>query len=213
MKPQLGLLIPIAFAAAGCWRAFGVAAVTAVAMAGLSILFFGAETWLGFFEAVTAHGARMSEAVFPYYKLVTPYGFLMTFGAPSWFALAVQGFASLALAGLVFFVWRKSPSWETRLIALSSATLLATPYAFYYEGPVFFAALLMVAKLATERGWLAYEKQALMALWILPVLVPGPANFPVPAMLAFAAFAVCARRALHECGVEIPKLKALKTAA
>ncbi len=211
VKPQLGLLIPLAYAAAGCWRAFGAAAATGAAMAGMSFVFFGADVWLGFFEAMTAHGARMSEAVFPYYKLVSPYGFLMTFGAPSWLAFMAQSVASLTLAAFVFIVWRRSSSWETRLIALSSATLLATPYAFYYEAPVFFAALLMVAKLGATQGWLKFEKHALMALWILPMFAPGPKDFPLPAILAFAAFALCTRRALHECGLQLPRLKTLKT--
>ena len=212
VKPQLGLLIPVAYAAAGCWRAFGAAAISGIAMAGLSLVLFGADTWLGFFDAMNAHSERMNEVIFPYHKLVTPYGFLMTLHAPSWCALTLQAIASLVLASFVFFTWRKSTSWEVRLIALSSATLLATPYAFYYEGPVFFAAMLMTAKLAMERGWLRYEKHGLIALWALPVLAPGPSYLPIPAMIAFAAFALCARRVWHECGFQFPRFKTLSNA-
>ena len=207
VKPQLGLLIPIAYAAAGCWRAFGAAAVTGVALAGLSAGVFGAETWIGFFDAMSAQGARMGADIFPYHKLISPYGFAMTLGAPASLALAMQIMASLSLAAFVFMVWRKSASWEARLIALAAAAPLASPYAFYYEAPIFFAALLLLAQRGTERGWLAYEKHALMGLWFLPVFAPGPENFPVPALLAFAAFALCARRVVHECGWRMPKLK------
>ncbi|WP_428407345.1 glycosyltransferase family 87 protein [Hyphococcus sp.] len=212
VKPQLGLLIPVAYAAAGCWRAFAAAAVTALALAVLSAGIFGIETWGGFIGAMSAQGARMSTNVFPYYKLVSPYGFMMTLGAGGALAYAAQGIASLALAGFVFIVWRKSPSWETRLIALAAATPLVSPYAFYYEAPIFFAALLMVVKLGTERGWLPFEKQALMALWFLPVFAPGSEAFPFPALLAFAAFGLCARRVFHECGLHLPRLKTLSEA-
>jgi len=191
IKPQLGLLIPIAFAAAGCWRAFGAAAVTSVALAGVSFLMFGAESWVAFFESAAAHSARMSEAIFPYYKLVSPFGFAMTLGAPA-------AFASVALAAFVFFIWRRTTSWELRLIALAAAAPLATPYAFYYEAPMFIAALMILAKCGIESGWLKLEKQALVALWVLPLLAPGPVSLPVPALLAFAAFAICARRVLFE---------------
>ena len=44
-KPHLGLLVPIALAAAGQWRAFTAAAITAAAMVILTLIFFGLETW------------------------------------------------------------------------------------------------------------------------------------------------------------------------
>ncbi|WP_168703775.1 glycosyltransferase 87 family protein, partial [Gordonia paraffinivorans] len=38
LKPQLALLAPVAFAAAGAWRAFAAAALTVAAALGLSVL-------------------------------------------------------------------------------------------------------------------------------------------------------------------------------
>ena len=207
VKPQLGLLIPIAFAAAGCWRAFGAAAATSIALAVFSFFVFGAESWAAFFDAMTAQGARMGESIFPYHKLISPFGFAMTLGAPAIVATAMQGLATIALAAFVFFVWRRTTSRELRLIALIAAAPLATPYAFYYEAPIFIPALMILAKRAIESGWLRFEKQALIALWALPLLAPGPVWLPIPALLAFAAFALCARRVLSECRVEMPKLK------
>ncbi|WP_395072831.1 glycosyltransferase family 87 protein [Hyphococcus sp.] len=198
IKPQLGLLIPVAFAAAGCWRAFGAAAVTGVALAALSFIVLGAEAWVAFFDAFSAQSARMGEAIFPYHKLISPYGFAMTLGAPATIAALTQALATTALAAFVFLVWRRTTSWELRLIALLAAAPLATPYAFYYEAPIFIAALMMLAKLGIEGGWLKLEKQALIALWALPLLAPGPVWLPISAMLSFAAFALCARRVLSE---------------
>lgn len=203
VKPQLGLLIPVAYAAAGCWRAFGAAAVTAILLAGLSVVFFGVESWVGFFEAMGAQGARLSLSSFPQYKLITPYGFLTTLGTPAALAIFIQGLAALALAAFVFGVWRKSLSWETRLIALAAATPLAAPYVFYYEAPIFFAAMIMLAKCGIERGWLRFEKQGLMALWILPAFTPGPDWLPISTLIAFAAFGLCARRVLHDCPLDL----------
>ncbi len=203
VKPQLGLLIPVAYAAAGCWRAFGAAAFTGVALAVLSVFFFGIESWVSFFDAMGAQGARTSLSSFPQYKLMTPYGFLTTLGVGASLAVIVQALTALALAVFVYGVWRKSPSWETRLIALAAATPLAAPYVFYYEAPIFFAAMIMLAKCGIERGWLPLEKQALMALWILPAFTPGPDWLPIPALIAFAAFALCARRVLHDCPLNL----------
>src|SRR5207302_7374316 len=51
-KPQFGLLVPLALAAGGQWRAFVAAgaAVTGLALASLAL--FGAETWQAFFATV-----------------------------------------------------------------------------------------------------------------------------------------------------------------
>ena len=44
-KPPMGVLVPIVLAASGRWRAFFAAALTAIALAGISFVMFGAETW------------------------------------------------------------------------------------------------------------------------------------------------------------------------
>lgn len=200
VKPQMGLLIPFAFAAAGCWRAFAVAAATGAGLAGLSLLVFGADAWVAFYEAAAAHGGRMSQGVFPFHKLISPFGGLMTLGAPTALAMSVQGLTTLSLAGFVFLVWRRTGAWELRLMALVAAAPLASPYAFYYELPILIAPLLLLARRGLETGWLKGEKQALMALWSAPLFLPGSESLPLAPMIALGAFALCARRVLTECG-------------
>jgi hypothetical protein len=48
VKPQLGLLFPITLVASARWRVFGVAAITAVALAAASIALGGLESWHDF---------------------------------------------------------------------------------------------------------------------------------------------------------------------
>src|SRR5207244_5889328 len=55
-KPHFGLLVPVALAAGGQWRAFVAAAITAGSLVLASLLLFGWETWHGFF--VTAGAAH-----------------------------------------------------------------------------------------------------------------------------------------------------------
>lgn len=199
VKPQLGLLIPVAFVAAGCWRAFAAAAATAILLAAASFLAYGADSWTGFFEAVAAHGARMAEAGFPFNKLVTPFGFATMLGAPASVAGALQIVAGLGLAAYVFAVWRRVKDWDLRLAALATSAMLATPYAFYYELAIVVPAMALIARRGVERGWLPYEKLTLIAVWILPLTMPGEGeipNFPNCAVGAFLAFLIAARRTL-----------------
>lgn len=199
VKPQLGLLIPVAFLAAGCWRAFAAAAVTALLLAAASLVAYGADSWIGFFQAITAHGARMADAGFPFNKLVTPFGLVTMLGASAKFAGAVQIFASLGLAAYVFIIWRRVEDWDLRLAALATSAMLATPYSFYYELVIMVPAMVLIAKRGVETGWLPYEKLTLIAVWILPLMMPGETgipNLPISAAGSFLAFLIAARRTL-----------------
>lgn len=199
VKPQLGLLIPFAFLAAGCWRAFAAAAATSILLALASVLAYGPEIWTAFFQSVTAHGARMAGEGFPFNKLVTPFGLFTMLGAAPAVASAAQGAASLALAAYVFLVWRRVREWDLRLAALSTSAMLATPYAFYYEIIIMAPAMMLIARRGAQTGWLPYERQMLIAVWILPLMMPGLNNapaFPTAALGALLAFLIAARRTL-----------------
>lgn len=199
VKPQLGLLIPIAFAAAGCWRAFFAAAATALLLAAASLVAFGPEMWLAFFDGLLAHGGRMAAEGFPFHKLVTPFGFVTMLGAPAPLANAVQIAAALTLTAYVLIVWKRVRDAGLRLAALSTAAILATPYAFYYEIVIALPAMVMIARRAVESGWLKGERLSLIALWIVALQAPGDDAVPSlspGAVAALLAFAIAARRAL-----------------
>ncbi len=201
IKPQFGLLIPLAFAAAGCWRAFSVAAITAIALAGASVMIFGVEAWIAFFEAVQTHGGRLQSDVFPFNKVISPYGGLMMLGTPTNIAMGVHVLCAVCLAAFVFLVWRKVEAWDLRAMILCTAAALATPYAFYYELPIFIPPLLLLAHRGVRDGWLRGERFALAILWVLPVYLPGSGDIPgVPLafLAAFSAFLLCVRRVIHE---------------
>src|SRR5207302_8005780 len=51
-KPQFALLLPLALAAGGHWRAFAATAASAAAFVLLSLALFGADTWLAWFATI-----------------------------------------------------------------------------------------------------------------------------------------------------------------
>jgi hypothetical protein len=197
IKPQFGLLIPLAFAAARCWKAFGVAFITAVTMAVSTIMLWGTEPWLAFAQSLSAHGDRLSEAKFTFEKLATPFGQSRLLGASLPFAQGLQLVVSILLAGYVVACWSKVKGSELRVAALSSSSLLVTPYAFYYELPILVFPVAMIASVATQEGWLRFERLSIFVLGVLCFLPPGSAAIPslslafLPALLAFV---ICARR-------------------
>ncbi len=201
IKPQLGLLIPIAFAIAGCWRSFAAAGATAVVVALTSVALFGLEPWLAFMGAVGAHGERMQTDVFPYHKLITAFGGAMMLGLPKAAAFVLQAAVSIGVAIVVAIVWRRTRDWRLRAAILCAAAPLVTPYAFYYEIAILIPPVLLIAKCGLESGWLKGERTALALLWLAPMALPGAKEIPgLPLSFAVAAavFALVVRRALRE---------------
>ena len=198
-KPQLGLLIPIAYAAAGAWRAFAAATVVALVLAVGTTLAFGVEIWSAFFQAVSEHSGRMQSGVFPFEKLVSVYGGFAMAGAAPAVAMSAQIAASLALAALTFAFWRRVKAPDLRLAALCASALLAAPNAFYYELTLSIPALVVAARRGVETGWLPGERPIIAAVWAAPMLLlsfGGHPGLPLGCLTALAALALVVRRGL-----------------
>ena len=154
IKPQLGLLLPIAYIAVGAWRAFFVAAIFAALMHGVSIALYGPQSLFSFYEAVTRLQADItgSGLLTPPVNMTTLFGQLKHWGLTGELALMAQyGFAALVFFG-VTFAWARQGNRSDRdlyLVALISVgAILVTPYAYAYE----------MAALAPAALWIAFER-------------------------------------------------------
>jgi hypothetical protein len=201
VKPQLGLLIPVAFAAAGCWRAFLVAALGSAALAGASVLVFGFDIWIAFIDGVAHAGDNLATGLMPLYKMATPYAAARLAGLPYEAALFAHCLFALAAAATVGIVWRNAKDGELKAATLVAAVFFAAPYGFYYELVILALPAALIAKRALASGWLRYEQAALALVFTLPMQLPGMATktglclgFGVAALLA----ACVLRRVAHE---------------
>lgn len=201
VKPQLGVLLPIAFAASGSWRAFGVAAVGALALAGASVLAFGGATWVAFVEGVSGASGNLAAGLMPLFKMTTPYAALRFAGAPAEAAAFFQLLLALAAAGTVALVWRRVKDAELRAAALISCVFFAAPYGFYYELIVLALPMALLVKRAMRSGWLPFEQIAIAIVYAAPLYLPGE-RVREGASLGFAIVLLAAfcvlRRIEHE---------------
>ena len=95
-------------------------------------------------------------------------------------------------------LWRSAVPHALKAAALCLASILATPYTLDYDMMVLAPAIAFFAVDGLARGFGRWEKTALAALWLAPLVARGVAQatlipLGVPAMLA--AFAVLWRRA------------------
>jgi hypothetical protein len=142
-KPQFGILIPVALAAAGLWRAIAAAAVAATALALASILTFGAAMWPSWIAAARAVSTIGGEDRAHLDRLMpTVAAAARRLGGAPELANATQVFAALVAAAIVWRCWRRRVGLATDL-SLPVATFLATPYGFGYDLPMVAAAVLL----------------------------------------------------------------------
>lgn len=176
-KPQLGVLLPIAFLAAGCWRAFFVAAITALVMVGTSVLAFGPEAWSAFFDSILSVSEGVQGSIYPIHKMPTVFAAFHKTGLSSTMAMSMQLLAALATMGFVGFIWRRVKDQDLRAAVLCAAVFLCTPYAYYYEMTILVLPAVVIVKRAMQDGWLKGEEILISIAFFMPLILPGLAKY------------------------------------
>ncbi|HWX83652.1 MAG TPA: glycosyltransferase family 87 protein [Xanthobacteraceae bacterium] len=189
-KPQFGLMIPIALAAGGYWRSFAAAAVTAVLLTLMTTLVFGLQVWHAFFVgAEFTRTVVLEQGDTGWHKIQSIFSWARMWGAPVPLAYGIQGAATLALAMASAWLWHGKAPYPLKASGLCLAAILATPYTLDYDMMVLAPAIAFLAADGMARGFGPWEKSALAALWLVPLVArtfPQMTLIPlgVPAMLA-----------------------------
>ena len=143
VKPQFGLLVPVALVSARQWRALAAATTTVALGVVASGLAFGWGAWARLPAAMAGLGRFVS--LHPAFLRLCPTVAAAThlLGAGPLLAGLVQGMAALLV---VVVVWRCFRPGVTPLAvaALLVGTFLVTPYALFYDLPMVSYAVLAV---------------------------------------------------------------------
>lgn len=204
-KPQFGLLIPLVLAVSGRWRVFASAAVTLAVMT-LAVTFaFGADVWSAFLA--TGKFTRtvvLEQGGTGWYKIQTVFSWVRMWGGGIALAYVVQAAVTVTIAAALAWLWRSRAAYPLKAAALLIGTLLATPYSLDYDLMLLAPAIGYLAYDGFARGFGAYEKTVLAALWIVPLVarsVPQATLIPLAVPIMLLAFVLLLRRAMNECGV------------
>ena len=169
-KPQYGLLFPIALIAAGHWRVFISAGVTAVVLAGASWLAFGTESWLAFFHWMPKFSQTfLTEGKAPWWKLQSIFSMVRYFGGSEPLGWAFQWVLTASVAVVLALIWRSRVPYTMKAAALAAGTLLTTPYLFMYDMMVLAIPIAFLVRIGLKTGFRAYELPALGAVVALIV--------------------------------------------
>lgn len=164
IKPQLGLLLPVAFLAARSWRVIAGAALSSAALLVAGALVFGLHTTTAWLDQLPLYGTITRDGLVGWSKLSSVYALARALGVSLGTALVVHGSVAAASAVAVWRIWRSDDADDNLKIAiLSAATAVASPYFFFYDMVVLAPAMLYLM-VRGERPWLIF------ALWALPLL-------------------------------------------
>ncbi|WP_235984092.1 glycosyltransferase family 87 protein [Bradyrhizobium australiense] len=167
-KPQYGLLFPVVLIAAGHWRVFISAAVTAVVVAVASWLAFGIESWLAFFHWMPRFSqAFLTEGKAPWWKLQSIFSMVRYFGGSEPLGWACQWVLTASVAVVLTLMWRSRVPYTLKAAALAAGTLLTTPYLFMYDMMVLAIPIGFLVRIGLKSGFRAYELPALGTVVVL----------------------------------------------
>jgi hypothetical protein len=164
LKPQLGLLLPVAFIAARQWRAIAGAAMSSVATALSGFVIFGPDTTAAWMRQLPLYGWIAREGAVGWSQLSSVYSAARQAGAATDLAVGLHVIVAAAAAIAVWRVWRSDSDPSAKAAVLACGTALASPYLFLYDQLILVIPLL----------WLAQQRchpAILAALWVLPIAI------------------------------------------
>ncbi len=171
IKPQLGLLLPLALIVGREWRASFAAVLTLVVTVAMSVLLLGRDSWLAFFaSAGTSRRLLLEEGAVGWAKFQSVFSGLRLLGSSVAFAYGVQALFLAAAAAAVIWAWRRPAEPGLKYAVLVLASLLATPFVLDYDLVLLALPIAWLAASGLSRGFLDWEKTVLFAAWLLPFL-------------------------------------------
>ena len=197
-KPQYGLLIPVVLATSGRWRSFAAAAATVAVLALATTFAFGPHVWQAFFDSTRfTRVVALEQGDTGWYKIQSLFAWARMWGANVPVAYALQCALVVALGAALIWLWRSAAPYPLKAAALCLAAILATPYTFDYDMMVLAPAMAFVVIDGLSRGFGPWEKTALGALWLVPLVARTVAHvtlIPLGVPMMLAMFVLLLRR-------------------
>jgi arabinofuranan 3-O-arabinosyltransferase len=132
-KPHLAILVPVALVAGRKWRTVVSAGVTAAGLVGASVLSFGADLWMHYFQNANVLRHVVLEDNGVVHRMVSVFVAARPLGASVDAAYMIQGAFALLACAAAAVVWFRDTAPGIRNAVLLLATCLATPYLQDYD--------------------------------------------------------------------------------
>lgn len=167
IKPHLAALFPLALLAERQWRSLAAAAVTVVVFSALSVAAFGWSTTAAFLHDLTLVPRQLENHEINWLQVPSVCVAALSLGLAPRSAAIMHGGVALAAAICVWFAWRaETAPAEAKFATLSAASLLVSPYVFYYDLTWTGLAIAWLALLGLRAGFRRGQREFLAAAWL-----------------------------------------------
>lgn len=83
------------------------------------------------------------------------------------------------LGAALIWLWRSDTAYPVKAASLCIATILATPFTFDYDMMALAPAIAFFGADGMVRGFRPWEKTALAALWLVPLVARSSGQLPL----------------------------------
>ncbi|MEZ5960942.1 MAG: glycosyltransferase family 87 protein [Hyphomonadaceae bacterium] len=200
IKPHLAVLWPLLLGLSGRWRVFVAAAVATIVFVALAGFVFGFESYGRWFESLANSQGLISQQ-----RITTPayaslYANLLGLGLSQTIAIALHALSAV-LGVLIACVVFRTKDVALSGAALCAATLLVSPYLFFYD---FTMLLIGAALLGAPRTPLEYAAAIFAWSAALTVAIGAFIALPVCPLAAWLVLAVAFIRSRNEASLPAP---------
>lgn len=192
IKPHLAVLWPLYLAIAGRWRVFAAAAAVAILLCLTAGLVFGFDLYGAFIRSLSAAQHAVDADLIEKDTLTSFYANLLGLGVPPIFSAALHWASAIAAAAVATLVWRRGDA-PASAAAFVCATLLFSPYLFFYDETLIIIAIAMLYREASPResAWLAVA----WASAALSLAAGKVMTIPICTIVAWTLLLIAAARA------------------
>ncbi len=189
LKPQQGVVVPIAWLAARSWRAIATAAAVFAAMALAVAAWLGVHAWVLFATQSRLSVRDILEAPLPQPNISTGasvFWMARTMGTGMPAAYALQGVATLAAMALAYRAWRLPGADPLARMAVTVClSLVVMPYGYTSDMIAYSVA---VAVVIARNGWRLRLVDGLLWLWpgYCPIVTAKTGLLLTPVAIAIA---------------------------
>jgi alpha-1,2-mannosyltransferase len=175
-KPQLGIIVPLALAAAGRWRCFAIAGLTVLVLAGVATIAFGTEIWPAFLANMGVARQSWMEPENPLYHQfwITVFGAVRLHGGSLALAYGAQTAVTLAaaclLAGVLLLRRPGAQSGRAQGAAIAACVPFCSPFMLEYDLMVLAVPMAWLIGEGLRGGFRRGEVVALCAAYFAPIL-------------------------------------------
>ncbi|UUL83401.1 glycosyltransferase family 87 protein [Sphingomonas qomolangmaensis] len=199
MKPHLAILLPLALACRGEWRTFIATGAAAAGWCLLSWAILGTGAWAGFIANTGLARSTLEDGLVAPAKMVSMFAAMRVLSLDVATAYAAQAaFAAVGAAAVIYAARARLPRPAQDAI-LAAATLTVSPFLLDYDLTLMAIPLAWWFAQTQRRGFLPYEKAALLALFIAPLFLrtlATAASLPLAPLVTAGLLLGCWRAAL-----------------